>query len=131
MPLPAVVDWNGASDLTTLAAAKDCSGSPRDPLHSPEAVLLGCSVASCPATAASASPVSYVTADDPPFLLLHASSACLFPPPQSQELASALLAKGVAVRLEIYNGDDNVAIAAAEEFLDAVLRDNKRRAAGR
>lgn len=42
-----------------------------------------------------ASPVTYVSADDPPFLILHGDSDNLVPPEQSQELYDMLIAAGV------------------------------------
>lgn len=49
--------------------------------------------------AALASPVTYVTPDDPPFLLLHGDSDKLVPIEQSQELLAALQAAGVPAEL--------------------------------
>ncbi len=49
--------------------------------------------------AALASPVTYVSPDDPPFLLLHGDSDKLVPIEQSQELLAALQAVGVPAEL--------------------------------
>ena len=46
-----------------------------------------------------ASPVTYVSADDPPFLILHGEMDELVPPDQSQELHDRLVAAGVPVSL--------------------------------
>lgn len=46
-----------------------------------------------------ASPVTYVSADDPPFLILHGDSDRLVPPSQSQELYEKLKSAGVPATL--------------------------------
>ncbi len=50
---------------------------------------------------AEASPVSWVSADDPPFLFLHGERDTLVPPEQSEILHEALLAAGVPAELVI------------------------------
>jgi acetyl esterase/lipase len=46
-----------------------------------------------------ASPVAYVTRDDPPFLIIQGDQDTLVPPSQSQELFTKLQAKGVEAKL--------------------------------
>lgn len=46
-----------------------------------------------------ASPVTYVTADDPPFLILHGEKDPLVPMAQSEELLAKLQAAGVPAEL--------------------------------
>lgn len=46
-----------------------------------------------------ASPVTYISADDPPFLILHGDSDRLVPPSQSQELYDQLRSAGVPATL--------------------------------
>jgi acetyl esterase/lipase len=48
---------------------------------------------------ARASPVAYVTADDPPFLIIHGEKDSVVPPSQSQELYDRLRAAGVPATL--------------------------------
>jgi len=50
---------------------------------------------------AQASPVTHVTADDPPFLILHGDKDKLVPTSQSQALHEKLLAAGVSSTLII------------------------------
>ncbi len=51
------------------------------------------------AVLAQASPVSYISPDDPPFLILHGEKDTLVPPSQSQELYDKLQAAGVPATL--------------------------------
>lgn len=48
-----------------------------------------------------ASPVSHITSDDPPFLILHGNEDITVPLSQSQELFKKLVASGVDAQLEI------------------------------
>jgi acetyl esterase/lipase len=92
----AVVDYFGPSDLLQMKEqALSCMpGDPDDPTE-PPSLLLGCTLPECPDKAAAANPITYVTPDDPPFLLLHGTSDCLVPWQQSQILHRALRAAGV------------------------------------
>ncbi len=64
----AVVSWYAPSDLTGFAT--DTGADPTDPATR-EAQLLGAPVPEVPELAAQASPVTHVSPDAPPFLLLH------------------------------------------------------------
>lgn len=66
--------------------------------------LLGGPVAQNEAKAEEASPVHYVSSDDPPFLLIHGSEDPTVPVDQSEEFAKALKAAGVKVTLKIAYG---------------------------
>lgn len=96
----AVVDYFGPSDLLKIEEqALSCiPGDPNDP-DEPPSQLLGCTLPTCPDKAAAANPITYVTPDDPPFLLLHGTSDCLVPWQQSQILHQALRAAGVDSKL--------------------------------
>jgi acetyl esterase/lipase len=59
---------------------------------SPESKLLGCRPADCPEEARSASPVSYASADDPPFLIVHGTADSVVPVSQAEALDEALKA---------------------------------------
>ncbi|MBI3650993.1 MAG: alpha/beta hydrolase [Acidobacteria bacterium] len=96
----AVVDWYGPTRLLSIASqALPCSILDHNAANSPESRLIGCTVQSCPEKAERASPTSYVTADDPPFLLMHGTSDCSVPPLQSQELFDRLKNSGVTATL--------------------------------
>jgi len=88
----AVVDWFGPSDLTSLLADPKLSAISRDVFNTQpdDQETLG-----------KASPVTYVTSDDPPFLIMQGDHDQTVPPSQSQELYDRLIAAGVPAALEI------------------------------
>ncbi len=57
---------------------------------SPESRLVGCPIQGCPEKAQAANPVRYVTAGDPPILILHGDSDPLVPHNQGERLYMAL-----------------------------------------
>lgn len=127
----AVVDWYGPSDFPNMQAqGLPCSGDHSN-ASSPEGRMLGCAVAACPETAREASPISWVSAEDPPFLLVHGTADCVVPPLQSLTLHDALLAAGVDSTLAMIEGGghggpqwtDAARLPALEAFLDGRVRD--------
>lgn len=101
----AVIDWYGPTHLRTMASQSlPCSIIDHDAVVSPESLLVGCAIQSCPEKAERASPTTYVTADDPPFLIMHGTNDCLVPPLQSQELTNLLKAAGVTTTLTYLQG---------------------------
>jgi acetyl esterase/lipase len=83
-----VVDLFGPSDL--LAMKDFPSSLDHDAAGSPEGKLVGGRVSEKKDTAIAASPITYVSADDPPFLILHGSRDMVVPYNQSERLAEAL-----------------------------------------
>ena len=57
---------------------------------SPESRLVGCAIQSCPDKAQAANPVRYVSAGDPPVMILHGGSDPLVPHNQGERLYMAL-----------------------------------------
>lgn len=57
---------------------------------SPESQLVGCAIQSCPEKVQAANPARYVTADDPPLMILHGGSDQLVPHNQGELLYMAL-----------------------------------------
>jgi acetyl esterase/lipase len=92
----AVVDWFGPTDLTKM-------GGSHDQPNSPEARLLGGPVLDNKDKAARASPITYVTKDNPPFLM-HGDKDPTVPFSQSELLADALKKAGVEVTLQPVKG---------------------------
>ncbi len=94
----AVVDMFGPVDLTMLDSdcADFCKIDHRDP-DSPESRLLGCTLNNfdCHDAEVAASPVAYVTEDDPPFLIIHGDEDPTIPIAQSQKLMINLSHVGV------------------------------------
>lgn len=78
-----VVDWFGPTDFTRM-------GGWHDAPDSPEAQLLGGPVAKNKDKAARANPITYVTKDDPPFLIMHGEDDGTVPISQSELLDAAL-----------------------------------------
>jgi acetyl esterase/lipase len=127
----AVVDWYGPSDFLTIdAQALACSILDGNSPLAPHNQLLGCMVAACPETARSASPVTYISVDDPPFHIDHGTNDCTVPPKQSEELHAALTGAGVRSTLQMITGAGHGGaaftsaenLAKVESFLDAELK---------
>jgi acetyl esterase/lipase len=112
----AVVDWYGVADLTTM---------PRHTLPPEVAAKLPPELVTPPEdqltrglegqALTDASPITHVTPDAPPFLLLHGTADWLVPYSQSEALHTALTAAGVEARLvpvedaqHIFDGHDDI-----------------------
>jgi len=98
----AVVDYYGPTDFTQMS--KFPSKMNHDAPDSPEALLLGGPVQQNKDKAARANPITYVTPDDPPFLIVHGDQDPLVPLNQSELLAAALKKAGVPVQLAVIPG---------------------------
>jgi acetyl esterase/lipase len=122
----AVVDWYGPTDLRpqieqTYANQQGISLVKH---------LLGGDPKDKPDLAGDASPVTFVAAGDPPFLIMHGGNDTLVPPSQSQELYDALKAAGDSATLKIVQGaghggnqfllPDNFLIV--DDFLRGILK---------
>jgi acetyl esterase/lipase len=92
-----VVDWFGPTDFTAL-------GGTHDNPNSPEARLIGGLVKENPEKARKASPVSYVSKNTAPFLIMHGDKDTTVPIGQSELLAAALKKAGVKVTYQVIEG---------------------------
>ena len=96
----AVVDFFGPTDFLQMDAHRP---SPEAMVHdtpdSPESQLVGGPIRDNPDRVARANPITYVTPDDPPFLVVHGDADLLVPHHQSELLEAALRKAGVRVRL--------------------------------
>lgn len=94
----AVVDWYGPTQFALMdeQAPADSAMCHDDP-DSPESRLIGAPVQEAPALVADASPLSYVRAGLPPFLIRHGRRDRLVAFGQSELLAAALSQAGVEV----------------------------------
>jgi acetyl esterase/lipase len=103
------VDWYGVSDLDTMPRATPPphvqAKLPEAMRTPPEDVLVR--GLEGPALA-DASPVTHVTADAPPFLLVHGTADWLVPFAQSERLRDALEGAGVPVRLVPVEGAEHI-----------------------
>jgi acetyl esterase/lipase len=84
----AVVDWFGPTDVTKM-------GGSHDRPDAPEARLIGGPVQENKDKAARANPITYVSKDDPPFLIMHGDQDKTVPLSQSELLRDALEKAGV------------------------------------
>ena len=128
----AVVDWFGPTDLLRMVDDSlpfPCNIINHDSPFSPESLLIGCAIQTCPDKTERANPIRYVSADDPPFLIMHGARDCLVGPPQSQRLGDSLAAVGAQVSLKFIAGaghggsefDDAENRKLVEDFLDQHL----------
>jgi dipeptidyl aminopeptidase/acylaminoacyl peptidase len=93
------VSWYGPSNLATQPPLGPPAWRNTDPARSPEAKLLGAPPASVPELAAHASPVSHVTAEAAPLLLVHGTADDAVPFAQSEELVAAYRRAGAPIEL--------------------------------
>ncbi|WP_330262900.1 alpha/beta hydrolase [Streptomyces griseorubiginosus] len=106
----AVVDWYGVSDLATmpkLEVPPDLPPGTADPIEQ----LLG---GTTPERARSASPITHVSADAPPFLLIHGTDDVPVPLEQSSLLHAALLAAGAQSELVTVEGAGHIFVGATD-----------------
>jgi len=104
----AVVDCFGPTDLLKIMADAGRSkvqgrrefGSGKNPV----ALLIGGPIEENKDKAAEASPVTYVSKDDPPFLILHGDQDPLVPLVQSERFCEALKKAGVEAELHVVKG---------------------------
>lgn len=100
-----VVNFYGPSELLTMGAQSK-SGGPidHDAPDSPEAKLVGGALQENREKAKAASPITYVSKDDPPFLHLHGDADPVVPHAQSEALHETLKKVGVASTLVTVQG---------------------------
>jgi acetyl esterase/lipase len=101
----AVVDFFGPTDLTQMSRYAPTNGPiDHDAADSPESLLIGGAVQANQDKAARANPITYITRDAPPFLILHGDKDNLVPYQQSELLRDALEKAGVPATLKIIPG---------------------------
>ncbi len=101
----AVVDFFGPADLLKMAAQSGPeSRMDHNATNSPESQLIGGPLQENKEKANRASPVTYVTKDDAPMLLVHGDADPLVPHQQSEELCDALKKAGVDATIHIVKG---------------------------
>ena len=98
----AVCDYYGPTDFMAFVTTPgfERHASP----NAPEVKLLGGSVTEKPDLAKRASPVTFVSRDDPPFLIVHGDKDPTVPVNQSQLLFDALKQAGVSVHFHTIKG---------------------------
>ena len=124
----AVVDWFGPTDFLQMDAHRIQGGMVHSTPDSPEAKLIGGPVLENKEKAARANPITYITKDDPPFLIIHGDADPLVPHHQSELLEAALKKANIPVSFYTVKGgghggfrDPNVP-RITKEFLDKNLK---------
>jgi acetyl esterase/lipase len=126
-----VVDLYGPTDLLRLEADKlPCIPLDGNASFMPPSLLMGCPIQQCKEKTRTADPMSYVTPDDPKFLIMHGMLDCLVPYTQSVSLHRKLEEAGVQSSLVLIpTGDHGGDVfnepkyqKIVDDFLDANLR---------
>ncbi|HEY0140114.1 MAG TPA: alpha/beta hydrolase [Thermoanaerobaculia bacterium] len=126
-----VVDYYGPTDLLKIEEQKlPCIPLDGNASYMPPSLLMGCPIQECKERTATANPITYITPDDPPFLIVQGLLDCLTPYKQSVMLHDALVATGVDSTLVLVpNGehggrafDEAKYKQMVDEFLDEKLR---------
>jgi acetyl esterase/lipase len=129
--IQAVVDWFGPTDLTLMGKQSGANSRiDHDSPNSPESRLLGGPVQEKKDLARQANPLTFVTKDDPPFLIMHGDADPLVPPDQSRMLHDALKAVGVDTTLHLQAGAGHslpgpAMQAMVENFFERTLKPRK------
>jgi acetyl esterase/lipase len=125
----AVCDFYGPTDLLQMDAhAPEGARIIHNAPDSPEALLVGGPIQEYPQRVARLNPITYVTPDDPPFLILHGDRDATVPMHQSQLLAEALKKAGVQHQFHVIHGAGhgfrkNPEVQThVDTFLDAILK---------
>ena len=124
----AVVDYFGPTDFLQMKAHSVPGGMPHGTPDSPESRLVGGPIQEKKELVKKANPITYVTSNDAPFLIVHGDADPLVPHHQSEILASALEKAGVPVTFYTVKGgghgifnDPNVP-EMTKEFLAKYLK---------
>ena len=126
-----VIDWYGPTDLLKMnQQALPCNVIDHDSVLSPESLLIGCAIQTCKEKTERANPIRYITADDPPFLIMHGTADCLVSPLQSQIFYDALQTIGLDSTLIFLQGaghggdafDKSDTLKIVDDFLDLHLK---------
>jgi acetyl esterase/lipase len=100
----AVADYFGPTDFLQMDAHRLPNGMAHDPPGSPESTLIGGPLQRNKEKAARANPITYITANAPPFLIAHGDRDPLVPHHQSELLEAALRSAGVQVTFYTVKG---------------------------
>jgi acetyl esterase/lipase len=98
----AVCDWYGPSNF--LHMNDEPGVMDHDAPDSPESQLIGAPIQEDPDLVAKANPITYITGDEPPFLLMHGTADRVVLPNQSRLLHAALVEAEVSSTLMMLGG---------------------------
>lgn len=99
----AVVDWYGPVEFSAIIPLKD----KYQEYYEAATELIGKSLENSSDLILKASPLNYITADDPPILIMHGAKDGVVPYQQSELLYGALKEKGVRVYYRLYPENDH------------------------
>lgn len=121
----AVVDFCGP----TLFVPGEIPGNGDELDHPGLIKLLGGTVQERPKLARAASPMTYVSPDDPPFLIVHGDADPIVPVTQSEIFVAALREAGVPVKLHVVKGAGHAVLnpktaRMTKRWLDTHLKRN-------
>ncbi len=125
----AVCDYFGPTDFTKISRFP--SKIRHDAPNSPESKLIGGPIQENKKAAQRANPITYVTKDDPPFLIVHGDKDQSVPHNQSQLLYEALKKAGVQVKFHTVKGAGHGRFNSPEvdrmvdDFFDKYLKGKK------
>jgi acetyl esterase/lipase len=127
----AVVDYFGPTDLLQMDDHRLPDGMVHNTADSPESKLIGGHIQENKEKVAKANPITYVTKDDAPFLIIHGDRDPLVPHHQSELLEAALKKAGIPVSFYTVKGaghggfrDPNVP-KLTKQFLEKYLKPKK------
>lgn len=124
----AVCDYFGPSDLVEMGKKPYRGGDEGDAEQSPISKLLGGTINSNLEKAKQASPVTYISSDDPPFLILHGDQDPLVPLAQSTEFDCLLKKAGLSSEFNFRKGkghrffDDPEEVESVMNFFKKTLK---------
>jgi acetyl esterase/lipase len=115
----AIVDWFGPTDFLIMDA---CGSSfAHNDTKSPESSLVGGAIQENPDKCALANPISYVNAQNPPFLIFHGDKDPLVPHCQSEKLYEALQKSEVKSELIIIPGGGHGPGVMIEKYYEKMI----------
>jgi acetyl esterase/lipase len=100
----AVADYFGPTDFLQMEEHRLPNGMHHNTPDSPESKLIGGNIQDNPEKVAKANPITYITKDAPPFLIIHGDKDPLVPHHQSELLEAALKKAGVPVTFYTVKG---------------------------
>lgn len=123
-----VCDFFGPTDFTKMS--QFASSMQHDAADSPESKLVGGAIQDNKDACQRANPITYVSRDDPPFLIVHGDKDPLVPHNQSELLYQALKDAGVPVSFHTVEGGGHGGFTSTdidkmvEDFFDRYLMPN-------
>jgi acetyl esterase/lipase len=127
----AVADYFGPTDFLQMDEHRPSDGQVHNTPDSPESQLIGGYIQDNKEKVAKANPITYVTSDDAPFLIIHGDMDPLVPHHQSEILEAALKKAGVPASFYTVKGaghggfkDPNVP-KLTKEFFEKYLKETQ------